>query len=169
MENNPGGENVDEGRGEPSSTTGPDPLGEAKGKRANQGEKIFQPHLQVLLQVYIYFIRMKPTKPPWNIFWTTDQAKARGQTKVRRFSNVNCNCAKKTAKLKSPQTYFEHSGENQPLGMWAAFCALCVPSMLYVPPLQATGGWRRCHFFRDVDFSGFSLKILLRGLLIRSR
>ena len=48
MEINPGGDSVDEGRGEPSSTTGPDPLGEAKGKRANQGEKIVQPHLQVL-------------------------------------------------------------------------------------------------------------------------
>ena len=32
-----GGEGPEEGRGEPSSTTGPDPLGETKGKRANQG------------------------------------------------------------------------------------------------------------------------------------
>ena len=48
MENNPGGDSVDEGRGEPSSTTGPDPLGEAKGKRANQGEMISQHIFQVL-------------------------------------------------------------------------------------------------------------------------
>ena len=33
-----GGEGPEEGRGEPSSTTGPDPLGESKGKRANQGQ-----------------------------------------------------------------------------------------------------------------------------------
>ena len=33
-----GGEGPEEGRGEPSSTTGPDPLGETKGKRANQGQ-----------------------------------------------------------------------------------------------------------------------------------
>ena len=32
------GEGPEDGRGEPSSTTGPDPLGETKGKRANQGQ-----------------------------------------------------------------------------------------------------------------------------------
>ena len=36
------GEGPEEGRGEPSSTTGPDPLGETKGKRANQGQWLFQ-------------------------------------------------------------------------------------------------------------------------------
>ena len=35
------GEGPEEGRGEPSSTTGPDPLGETKGKRANQGQWLF--------------------------------------------------------------------------------------------------------------------------------
>ena len=35
------GEVGEEGRGEPSSTTGNDPLGETKGKRANQGQWLF--------------------------------------------------------------------------------------------------------------------------------